>query len=172
MRLQLAIFCLFAMNEIAANRNNDGCRSESCRKHLGVYLLYTNTSVPNVNEYEVVTFHADGAYSYINSLADGTLSPAYPPYSNGQGAWKCAGQNRITATGIIFVYPKGAFPRSLVKAVYSFQFDGNDRFSGSAILTFYNESSTENQDQSQWITILEPIFGAFKGYKLFDICDD
>ena len=169
--MQLAILCLLAMNGIVANTNNDSCRSVSCRKHLGVYLLYRDISVPDVNEYEVVTFHADDTFSLINSLQDGTIFPEFGSYSNGEGVWKCADDNRITVTALLFAYPKGAIPRSLIKVTYSYQFYDNDRVSASAIVNLYNQSSTENQDQSKWIQFPGTFTGNFNGYKLFDICD-
>lgn len=172
MHMQLAILCLLAIIGVVATKNIGGCSSQSCRRYLGVYLLYADTPVENVKEYEVVTLHADGTFNYINSLQDGTLIPEYPAFSNGQGVWKCAGQNRITATSLVFIYPKPGIPRSIVKLVYNFQFDNNDRVSGSAIGAFYDSVSTENQDQSKWIKILQPINVTLNGYKLFDTCDD
>ena len=101
MHIQLAIIYLVAVISIVATENLGGCFVEPCRQHLGVYY-FVIALAPNLTSYEVATFHADGTFNTINSLADGNKFSSTPPfaaYSNVNGVWECDGRNRITVAG-------------------------------------------------------------------------
>ena len=170
MQMQLAVLCLLGMSAVVATKNIGGCSLELCRRNLGVY--YLPISLPqNPTEYDVVTFHEDGAFNVISSLANGNATAQIPAFSNTNGVWTCDGPNKITVNSFVFIYPIGQTPRSLGKVVFKLVFNQNGRVSGEASFTVYDLKSTENQDQSQWIPLVGPTRYNVQGYKLFNTCD-
>jgi hypothetical protein len=172
MYIQFTVFCLFAMAVVATADKLGGCLFEPCRQHLGVYYLVI-TLTPNLTLYEVVTFHSDGTFNTIDSLADGNLFSSTPPfgaYSNLNGIWECNGRNKITANVLEFNYPTQQIPRYVSTALYNFVFDGNDRVTGTVANNDYNLASTQNPDHSKWIKLAGPFQYNFQGYKLFKRC--
>ena len=168
---QLTVLCLLAINAIVTSEAVSSSLSGQCQRYAGVYYLNGTASATGTKEYEVATLFADGTFNIMNSIADGSVTPFSPAFSNGNGMWKCNGRDRVTATAFIFIYPNEVFPRNLAKAVYSFQFDRNGRISGTGDVIFYDLTSTENPDQSQWVEILSPITGVLDGYNLFSEYD-
>lgn len=172
MHVQLAVLCLLATSVVATSESFNGCLSGPCRQHLGVYYLVI-TLGPNLTLYEVATFHTDGTFNTIDSLADGNLfaqTRSFGAYSNLKGVWECQGRNNVTANVVEFNYPTQVIPRYVSTAVFNFQFTGNDLVSGVVAYSNYDLASTQNPDQSQWIKLGGPFSFNFQGYKLFKRC--
>jgi hypothetical protein len=170
--MQLIILYLFAASVGAATENVASCLFQPCRPYLGVYYLVI-TLEPDLTLYEVATFHADGSFQTIDSLADGNLfssTPSFGAYSNLNGVWECNGYSKITANVLEFNYPTQEIPRYVSKATYNFQFNGNNQVSGTISYTDYDLASTANSDQSNWIKLAGPFQHNFQGYKLFKKC--
>ncbi|CAF1177765.1 unnamed protein product [Didymodactylos carnosus] len=176
MLLTLIIVCSAAVVFIDAGSNEyyesrlpkHDCLNE-CHKHVGVYVLNpVNSTSP-----EIITFHADGTFSAVNSNQDGnqySTDPNDTPYSNEYGIWKCNGKNGIDAKSLDFSFPSLAQPcyRSVDENTYSLKFD-HDRFEGTAGYTAYKQDSlSQNQPP---VTINGPFEWPVQGYKVFDLCE-
>ena len=66
----------------------------------GSYIVTLQNSSGNFESREVITFHADGTFSEIDS---GQGGPEYL-YSSGQGAWKLEGNRKIVVLAMDFDY--------------------------------------------------------------------
>ncbi|CAF1097999.1 unnamed protein product [Didymodactylos carnosus] len=146
-----------------------GCLNE-CYRHVGVYYL----SYINSTTHEIITFHADGTFSAVDSDEDGnqySTDPADTPYSSEYGIWKCDGKNDIEATSLDFSFPTLAQPcyRSLDVNTYSFKFD-HDQVEGKITYTAYKENSLSPNQPS--VPINGPIAFPFQGYKVFSLCEE
>ena len=170
MHMQLAILCLFAVGVVTATGNDGGLSSVPCRQHLGVYHV-TISYGPNVTSYAVITYHADGTATGIDSAADGNPSSTPPglPYSSSSGVWKCDGPNKIEGAGIFFVYRVPGFPGALAEGKGDAKFDGKGGFSGTTSITLYDLASTKKKNRSKWVKIAGPSEFKGQGYKLYDI---
>ena len=173
MHIQLAALCLFATGMAVVAGDFNSCLLQPCRQYLGVYYL-TITISPSLNLSEVATFHLDGSFDTIDSLADGNLYSSSPPfgaYSNLKGVWNCNSRNTITMNVIEFNYPTSTIPRYVSTAVYNLTFVGNDQVIGTVAYKDYTLASTQNPDQSKWIQFAGPFQYTVTGYKLFMRCD-
>ncbi|CAF4251101.1 unnamed protein product [Rotaria sp. Silwood2] len=129
---------------------------------------------PNLTLYQIATFHPDGSFDTIDSLADGnlySLAPSFGAYSNLKGVWECDGYNGIIANVLEFNYPTQQIPRYVSTASYSFQFNNNSLISGTVKYADYDLASTQNPDESKWIKLAGPFQFNVEGFKLFKRCN-
>jgi hypothetical protein len=171
--MQLAILCLCAVAVVVTTRNADGYLSATCRQHLGVYHV-TVTYAPNVTSSQIATYHPDGTYNAIDSVANGNPSATsvMPPYSSLSGVWQCDGANVIKVDVLLFLYQVQGFPGALAANTVKSNFDGNGHISGTINTTLYDVASTKNQDRLKWIIIEGPFQYSVQGYKLFNLSTD
>lgn len=171
--MQLVILCLFTVSVVTTLKNGGGCVSGPCRKHLGVYHV-TFTQWRNLTSYAVITYHADGTLSGINSAADGNplATPAKSPFSSYKGVWKCDGANKMKGSTLFFVYRTPDSPGALAGGDGEAKFDGKGCFSGAINTALYDLASTKDKDRSKWVKIVGPTEYKMEGYKLYDVCDE